>query len=112
MVAGGGRLAGGLPERRLDSVEALVDGGQEELLLGGKQPEDVWLRDADAPGDHLRGGAVEAVERKLGHGRFEYLGAALLGGVSQIAATFVRGQSSHVSDYSLTTRPCQDPNPG
>src|SRR4030081_78425 len=103
MVAGGGGLTGGLPERLFDSVEALVDGGQEELLLGGKQREDVWLRDADAPGDHLRGGAVEAVERKLGHGRFEHLGAALLGGVTRIAALFGRGQSSHVSDYSLSS---------
>src|SRR4030088_1915939 len=102
MVAGGGGLAGGLPERLLDPVEALVDGGQEELLFGGKQPEDIWLRDADAPGDHLRGSAVEGVERKRGHGRLEHLGAALLGGVTRIAALFSRGQSSHVSDYSLT----------
>src|SRR6267378_903688 len=104
MVAPGGRRAGGVPERLLDPVEALVDGGQEEFLFGGKQPEDVRLRDADALGDHLRGGPVETVERKLGHRGFEHLGAALLGGVTCVAALLSDGEASHVSDYSLTKR--------
>src|SRR2546421_6787275 len=102
------RLAGGVSERRFDAVEALVDRGQEERLFGREQPEDVGLRDADAPGDHLGGGAVQAMERKLGHRRLEHLGPAFLGGVPQIAGLLYRSLPSHVSDYSLTSAVCQD----
>jgi hypothetical protein len=91
-----GRFLGRVREGRLDPVEALVDRSQEEFLFRRKEPEDVGLRNADSLGDHLRRGAVEAMEREFSHGGFEHFSPALVGRVTQVPALLGSLQTSHV----------------
>ena len=58
------------------------DRRQEQLALGPEQPEQVGLGDAGAPGDVVGGGAVQALQAELDHGRVEHGVAALVGGLA------------------------------
>jgi hypothetical protein len=67
LAGGAGRLRGCF-EAAGDPDEAVPDGGKEELLLRSKQLEQVWLGDARATGNRLRGRPGEAAGGEL-HGR-------------------------------------------
>ena len=64
-------------------LETALHGRQEELLLGSEEPEQVGLRDPDALGDRLGGGAVEARLREGVEGGLDDLLATFLGGVTE-----------------------------
>ena len=66
-------------EPRRGAVEAVADGGQEQLLLRPEQLEQVGLRHAGAAGDRGRRGARVAALRELDRGCGDDLVAAFVG---------------------------------
>ena len=60
-----GRAGSGGTERVERPCEAVVDDGDEELLLRPEEAEEVGLRDARAARDRVGGRAVEPAQREL-----------------------------------------------
>ena len=66
-----GEVASGRLHRPHDAVGDQVVGGDEQVLLGSEQAEQVGLGDAGPLGDGLGRGAGVAAAGELGHGRGE-----------------------------------------
>ena len=65
-----------------DPVADQVVGGDEQVLLGAEQAEQVGLGDPGPPGDGLGGGPGVAGQGEFGDGRGQHGGATLVGGLS------------------------------
>jgi hypothetical protein len=81
LVPGLGSL-GGAPEGRDHLLARAVGAGQEQLLLGAEEPEQVGLRDAGLAGDDLGRGPVEAALGEVLDRHREDLLTALVGGLA------------------------------
>src|SRR5712691_1470741 len=95
-----GEPGGGFAEHLERLLEAALARRDEELLLRPEEPEQVRLRDPDAPGDGVGRRAGEAVLGELDQRRLEDLLTAYLGGL----AFNDRSHGRDGSDHSL---PCQ-----
>ena len=73
---------GGPVERVADLRVGAVHAGEEQLLLGAEEPEQVGLGDAGLARDRLGRGAVQAPDREVADRDLEDLLAALLGGLA------------------------------
>ena len=90
---GGGRGAEGV----LEVVVAVLDGGQEQPLLGAEEAEGVGLGDADLVGDRADCRAVQAGREVLHRGRHERVPPGT-GGLAGAGGVFVGMLDSLVSD--------------
>ena len=77
------RQAGGRRPKHLERpAHAALDRGDEELLLGAEEAEDVGLGDPDGLRDRLRRTPDQPPGSELDQGRFEDLLAPFLGALS------------------------------
>ncbi len=78
--APGAILGGGVGERVGEAVEAVLDGGQEQVALAGEQAEHVRLGDTHASCDPIHRGAVKSADGELVDRGLDQSLAALGGG--------------------------------
>ncbi len=93
-------VSGGGAKRFCDPLEAPLQGGQEQVALGGKEAEDIRLGDADAAGDALDGRPVQATVGELVDGGFDQRLTPLGGGDAPAG-----GLSAHPDSRARTGTP-------
>ncbi|HEX7298759.1 MAG TPA: hypothetical protein VF257_07110 [Solirubrobacteraceae bacterium] len=106
----GAFLAGGCrggAEGLLDAIEAALDGGQEETLLGPEEAEGVRLGDADRVGDRADRRAVQAGLRELLDGGVDecevggVFGASVVALGAVVALLLPRGKAAPATAAAL-----------
>jgi hypothetical protein len=96
-------LGGGERERVGEAIEAVVDGGEEQLALAREQAEDVGLGDAYAARYAVDGGAMQAAARKLvDGGRDQRLATLRCGDTPSLVLTRAWGNLNRSTPASRT----------